>query len=127
MPQVSKLNLPPIDFGSETLGERIARLRKERGYTQVQLAEKIGIIQSIVSAIERDVLKLSAEMAIRLAQAIDISLDELLNPAAPKTRNGKKPSRKVLRRLEQIEGLPHSQQVALLRTIDAVIKGNAHR
>jgi transcriptional regulator with XRE-family HTH domain len=127
MPQVSKLNLPPVDFGGETLGQRLARLRKERGYTQVQLAEKIGIIQSIVSAIERDVLKLSAEMAIRFAQALEVSLDELLNPSVRKPRNGKKPSRKVLRRLEQIEALPPSQQVALLRTIDAVIKANAPR
>jgi transcriptional regulator with XRE-family HTH domain len=127
MPQVSKLNLPPVDFGGETLGQRLARLRKERGYTQVQLAEKIGIIQSIVSAIERDVLKLSAEMAIRFAQALEVSLDELLNPSVRKPRNGRKPSRKVLRRLEQIEALPPSQQVALLRTIDAVIKANAPR
>jgi transcriptional regulator with XRE-family HTH domain len=127
MPQVSKLNLPPVDFGGETLGQRLARLRKERGYTQVQLAEKIGIIQSIVSAIERDVLKLSAEMAIRFAQALEVSLDELLNPSVRKPHNGKKPSRKVLRRLEQIEALPPSQQVALLRTIDAVIKANAPR
>jgi len=127
MPQVSKLNLPPVDFGGETHGQRLAPLRKERGYTQVQLAEKIGIIQSIVSAIERDVLKLSAEMAIRFAQALEVSLDELLNPSVRKPHNGKKPSRKVLRRLEQIEALPPSQQVALLRTIDAVIKANAPR
>lgn len=30
MPQVSKLNLSPLDFGGETLGERITRIRKDR-------------------------------------------------------------------------------------------------
>jgi transcriptional regulator with XRE-family HTH domain len=53
----------------------VARLRKERGYTQVELADKIGIIQTIVSAIETNVLKLSAEMAVRFALALGVSTD----------------------------------------------------
>ena len=61
MARVSRLKLPPIKPGGESMGERVARLRKERGFTQVELAEKVGIIQTIVSAIETNVLKLSAE------------------------------------------------------------------
>ena len=125
MPQVSKLKLPPINLGGETLGRRIARVRKERGYTQVELAGRIGVIQSIVSAIERDERKLSAEMAIRFALALDATLDELLGPAAGRPRNARKPSRKVLRRLERIETLPAHQQNALLKTIDLMLKGVA--
>ena len=86
MPQVSKLKLRPLEYGNETLGQRIARIRKERGYTQVELAQRIGIIQSIVSAIEPDMMKLSAEMAVRFAQALDVTTDELIQP---KARNGK--------------------------------------
>ena len=48
MPRVSRLKLAPLDPGGETIGRRVARFRKERGFTQVELAEKIGIIQSIV-------------------------------------------------------------------------------
>ena len=43
---------------SETVGQRLARLRKERGWTQVELAERIGIIQSLISDYERDRLPL---------------------------------------------------------------------
>ena len=43
------------------------------------------MIQSIVSAIERDVLKLSAEMAVRFALALEVTTDDLLMPAK---RNG---------------------------------------
>ena len=84
MPRVSRLKLPPLP-AKESIGERVARIRKERGFTQVELAEKIGVIQSIVSAIERDVLKLSAEMAIRFALALEVTTDDLLMPAK---RNG---------------------------------------
>jgi transcriptional regulator with XRE-family HTH domain len=121
MPRVSKLSLPPIDWGKETIGERVARFRKERGYTQVELAGKIGILQTLVTDYENDRLRLTAEMAVRFALALDVSLDELLHPGVSKSR-GKKPSRKVLRRLEQIESLPSPQQSVLLKTIDTFLE-----
>jgi transcriptional regulator with XRE-family HTH domain len=111
-----------VDLGGETIGERVARLRKERGYTQMELAEKVGIIQTIVSAIETNALKLSAEMAIRFAMALGVSTDDLLMPPKRKRQNAK-PSRKVLRRLELIESLPSHQQQTVLKTIDAMLKG----
>src|SRR5207247_2491036 len=38
---------------AETVGQRLARLRRERGLTQVELAERLGIAQPIVSDYER--------------------------------------------------------------------------
>lgn len=121
MPKVSRFKLPPVDFGGETLGERIARIRRERGFTQVELASRIGIIQTIISAIESDGRKLSAEMAIRFAQALDVTMDELLGPGRH-AKKGTKPSRKILRRLEKIETLPRTQQIAVLKTIDNALE-----
>jgi transcriptional regulator with XRE-family HTH domain len=122
MPRASRLKLPPIDLGGETIGQRVARLRKERGFTQTELAERIGIVQTLVTDYECDRLRLSAEMAIRFAQGLDVSMDELLKPETAKQRRTK-PSRKVLRRLEQIESLPSHQQQTVLKTIDTMLKG----
>jgi hypothetical protein len=47
---------------------------------------------------------------------------ELLSLAEIKTVLGKKPIRKILRRMEQIEKLPSAQQAILPRTIDTFIK-----
>jgi transcriptional regulator with XRE-family HTH domain len=124
MPKKSTLKLPPIDFGSEGLGKRLARIRKERGFTQVQLAGQIGIIQSLVSDYETDRLKLSAEMAVRFALALGVTTDELLYSSV-KTTPSKAPSRKVLRRLEQIESLPRRKQEALIMTIDQFLSSAA--
>jgi hypothetical protein len=52
---------------------------------------------------------------------LGISLDELLHPKAKKLAS-KQPSRRVLRRLEQIERLPRRKQIALLTTIDAFLQ-----
>lgn len=121
MPRISRLKLPPIDQGKETLGQRLARIRKERGYTQKDLARKIGIIQSLVSAYERGQLRLTAEMTIRFATALEVSTDDLLRPNGTKPLS-RRPSLKVLRRMKQIESLPASQQAVVLKTIDAFVR-----
>lgn len=108
---------PPLDFGGESLGERLARLRKQSGFTQIEFAKKVGITQVLVSAYETDRHLFSAEMAVRFALALGVSLDELLHPKARKTAS-KQPSLKVQRRIEQIETLPLYEQRALLTTID---------
>jgi predicted transcriptional regulator len=57
----------------ESFGRRLARLRKERGFTQVEIAERVGIIQALVSDYELDKLRLNAEMVVRFAGALEIT------------------------------------------------------
>ena len=121
MAKKSKLKLMPVDFDKETLGQRLARIRKERGLTQNDVAERTGLIQTLVSDYERGRLRLAADMIVRFAVALEISTDELLRPKHRKAAPQQKASRKVLRRLQQIESLPAYQQRALLTTIDNFI------
>ena len=123
MPKASKLILTPLPPSDETPGRRLARIRRERGYTQIELAEKTGLVQTLVSDYERGKLRLNADMILRFATALEVSTDALLRLAGPV--EPKKSSRKVLRRLEQIESLPSVQQLALLRTIDTFLAGAA--
>ena len=124
MPRISRLKLPPLNLGKETIGQRIARLRKERGFTQIELAEKIGIIQNLISDYERDKLRLHPEMLIRFAQALEVSTDDILGlNGADKKKNGDRISLRLLRRSKKIEELPSSQQKTLLKTIDTFLKG----
>ena len=123
MPKKSKLKLTPISSDKESLGQHLARVRKEKGLTQVELAERTGLIQVIVSDYERGKLRLPAEMAIRFAEALSVTTDELLRPKRKSNaaKPGKQPSLKLIRRMEQIENLPIYQQRALLTTIDTFI------
>jgi len=120
MPRPTRIKLPPLDLGDESFGQRLARLRKEKGYTQVELAKKIGTIQSIISDYERDRLRPHAEMVIRFAIALEISADECLGLKSPKNSR-EKYDRRFLRRLKQIEKLSKRDRDALLRTIDAFL------
>jgi transcriptional regulator with XRE-family HTH domain len=120
-PRKSSLSLPALDPSEESVGQRIARIRKKRGYTQIELAERIGTIQALISDYERDKLPFNGEMAVRFALALEVTTAELLG-LQPRAVRSRKPGRKILRRLEQIEKLPQAQQAILLKTIDTFIK-----
>ena len=127
MPKKSKLKLMPVNFDKESLGQRLARIRKERGFTQKDVAERTGLIQALVSDYERGRLRLAADMIVRFAVALGITTDELLRPNIRKTPPPRKISRKVLQRLERIDSLPRYQQRALLTTIDSFLRAGAAR
>ncbi len=122
MPKKSTLKLKPIDLGKETIGQRIARLRKERGLTQELLANKIGIVRVLVSDYERDRIRPHPEMIARFALAFGITTGELIGLESS-NGSGKKPNLAIQKRMRKIEELPQAQQRVILQTIDAFIRG----
>jgi transcriptional regulator with XRE-family HTH domain len=112
----------PLNLGKESFGERLARIRNERGVTQVELAKKTGLTQNLISAYERDRLRLRVDLAVRFAVALGVTTDELLGLKTPAV-NGAPLSRRVLRRMYKLERLAPAHQRALLKTIDAYIRG----
>jgi transcriptional regulator with XRE-family HTH domain len=127
------LTLPPIPWqldasmaartqDTETLGTRIARLRREKGLTQAELAERLQVSQPVVSDYENDVIRLPADVVVQIAQILGASTDELLGVKAPASRsNAGIKNRRLYRRMQEIEKLPRRDQDALLRTIEAFI------
>lgn len=106
----------------ETLGQRIARLRKARGLTQSQLAEAVEMTQTMISEYELDRRRLHAEMVTKVATALKVSTDELLGMKAAKKANSEF-DLKLVRRMQKIAQLPPAKQKMLLHTIDTLLKG----
>jgi transcriptional regulator with XRE-family HTH domain len=121
MARKSKLILAPLNTGKESFGSRLSMIRKSKGFTQVELAEKMGIIQVLISDYERDKLRPHHDMIARFAQALKVSADELLGIKPSKIKENK-PSLRIAQRLKKIENLPPAQQKTLLKTIDTFIK-----
>lgn len=105
------------------LGKRLAQLRTLRGLSQRELAERVGVVQVVVSNYEVGKLRITAEVALRFAAALDVPIQALLQTdTPPEIVQQRKPSRKVLERLEQIQSLPRRKQDAILTTIDHFLK-----
>ncbi len=111
------------------MGERIRRLRKRCGLTQVEMAKKIGLAQqNLVSHYETGRLKLNAEMVARFAQALGVTCDEIIgyNKAGSVPESAQKDlNLSLVRRMNKIQEMPLSKRRAILRTLDMLIRGYA--
>jgi putative transcriptional regulator len=62
---------------AERLANRLKELRAVRGLTQAELAERVGVTRKTVNTIENGVYSPSAMLAIKLAAALDVSVEAL--------------------------------------------------
>lgn len=123
MPQVPKKQLPPLEISDKKTGEIIAKVRKQRGMTQMELADKIGITRVALSAYESGRVRIYDEMLARFALALDISSDILLG--FQKNQNlTKETNLRIVKRINEIENLPPTKRKSLLDIIDSYLKAN---
>lgn len=64
---------------AKSLGQMICSLRKEKGMTQNDLAGKMNVTDKAVSKWERDLSYPDINSIPRLAETLDVSVEELLN------------------------------------------------
>lgn len=62
------------------VGDNCARIRREHGWTQEQLAERTGLSQQYLSDLERGKRNPTIVTIYEIAQALDVSHLELVTP-----------------------------------------------
>lgn len=65
------------------LADRLVQLRKENGYSQEALAEKLGLSRQSISKWERAEASPDTDNLVALAKIYGVSLDELIGAAEP--------------------------------------------
>ena len=73
----------------KSIGETIATLRKKKGMTQSELAEKMNVTDKAVSKWERDLSCPDINTIPKLADILDISVEELLKSKKTEKENNK--------------------------------------
>lgn len=105
-----------------SIGENIRHLRKEKGWTQAQLAEKLSVSQQMIGQFENSKKPPKIETVEKIAMALEVSMvdlmgydywDQKLNP------NGK-----LTKEVEQEEGFKLYLQ-SLGYTVKAYPEGNS--
>ena len=106
----------------QALGSRIAQARKERGMTQQALAEALGIAQQTLGHYEVARARIAADLLPRLADALDMSLDELLKGQPTVRLPGKRgPASRLEQQLDAVTRLPRAEQKFVSKMLDNVL------
>ena len=75
-----KRDPPTLATQLSTLGRRVQELRKERGWSQQRLASAAGLDRTYLGTVEQGKQNITIGAALKLADALDTSLGELLDP-----------------------------------------------
>jgi transcriptional regulator with XRE-family HTH domain len=105
------------------LGAHLAALRVNAGLSQVDLAERIGVLQQTIAFWEQTDKPPRSEVLLKLAEALDVSIETLLTEnnvtVAVKKKGG--PDGKLRRIFEDASSLPRRQQEKIAEFVSAFI------
>ncbi len=101
------------------LGDRIEQLRKERGWSQAELATRIDSDARQISRYENDKITPSLDALARIAETLNISLDYLVFDHAPR-RPLHTPTTGIEDRFAVIAELNDTDRDTITNTIDAL-------
>lgn len=98
------------------IGKIIKKYRKEKGYTQFKMAEKIGVSEFYISALETGSRKPGRETLIKLSNEMNMPIESLLEL---ETEQSVKFAAEDL--YNRINMLPVEQQKKILNIMDFII------
>ncbi len=99
-----------------TLGEHITQLRKRKKLSQNDLGKKVGTSGDIIGRYERDEVKPSIEVASKIADILNVSLDFLMGKIDVEIE------KELLNRVLEIQKMNPDDKNHILYTLDALIK-----
>ena len=112
----------------QSFGKRLSDLRKAAGYTQLQLADEVGVSRRMIAYYETETGHPPTSFLIELARALNVTTDELLGLEPPRRRAERSGlSSRLERRLRQIESLAPKPKQQILAFIDTVVPAESMR
>lgn len=107
--------------GDDGFPERLRRLRKQKGLSQSQLGQRVDVHYTHIGRYERGVSRPAADTLKRLADALDVSGDFLLEGAFDDAAKAHFDDRELLRQFQAVEKLPDEDKAVVKRLLDAFL------
>ncbi len=108
--------------GTKAIAERLAKVRKDCGITQAELAKKLKTTQSVISRYESGEMRIHAELLLTLAKLFGVSPNDLLGVGKKQPGTNGKIPRRFLSRLKDVHLLSKRDQDNLAQTMEALIQ-----
>jgi len=101
-----------VDFNN-----KMTQTRKDKNLSREQLGKLIGTSGAIIGRYERADMKPSIEIAAKIAEALDVSLDFLVGSSSIVVKD-----KKMLYRLELLESISMEDKNTILKVVDSFLK-----
>ncbi len=102
-------------------GKRLYKLRKDRGLTQIEIAEKVESTQRAISYYETVADFPPTNVVMDLAKVLKVSTDELLGIKKPKLEREDPKLQRLWKKFRQVAELPEKDRRAIIRMINSLV------
>src|SRR5947209_3588950 len=118
MPRKQKMKLPET---AQRFGARLAELRQAAGYSQRALAAETGISQRMIAYYEKQADYPPTHILPLLAQALAVSVDQMLGLATIKD-GARRRDTGLWRRFQAVEKLPSPDRKQIAQLLDTFLE-----
>lgn len=99
------------------LGNMIVKLRKEKNWSREDLGSEVGTSGAIIGRYERNEITPSVEVALNIANALEVSLDYLVGSSSATVKD-----KKMIYRLELLDKISKEDKETILKVVDSLLK-----
>lgn len=105
---------------SAVLGAHVAKTRKTLGFTQKELADRLGVSQQAVFAYETGDRRIPVFVIDKMAKIFGVTIEALLGSSSPAPGRKHRLSPKAVRHAERLQALSKSNQRFVVKIIDSL-------
>jgi transcriptional regulator with XRE-family HTH domain len=112
-----------LDMADTTTGfaDRLRALRKQKNLSQTELGKLAGLHYTHIGRFERGTSRPSGDTLKRLADALEVSSDYLLDGSTEEAAKAKFEDRELLRQFQEVEHLPEEDKAVVKKLLDAFL------
>ena len=113
--------VPDMAETLEGFAQRLRELRKNKNLSQTELGQLAGLHYTHIGRFERGTSRPSGDTLKRLADALGVTSDYLLDGAANEAAKARFEDRELLKQFQEVEQLPDEDKNVVKKLLDAFL------
>jgi transcriptional regulator with XRE-family HTH domain len=105
----------------EGFAQRLRELRKSKNLSQTELGQLAGLHYTHIGRFERGASRPSGDTLMRLADALGVTSDYLLDGATHEAAKARFEDRELLKQFQEVEQLPDEDKNVVKKLLDAFL------
>jgi len=120
---LAKFAVNNFSYGTmNTISDRVTQIRKQKGLTQNELAERVGISKAQMSRYIAKGVQPPANVLAKMADELGVSMDYLLNGNTDDKAASSLSHAEVIQQYKEVDQLPTEERKAVIKVVAALLR-----